>query len=383
MKRQIPLAWRQLIHKKGRLLVALSGIAFADILMLMQLAFQDALYESNTRLHKVLQADLVLISSQARHLSSMESFPRRRLYQAASVSGIQSAEALYIVYMDWRNPQTHRNSGILLLGFDPDRPVLNLPGVTQNLDKLKLKDTLLFDSMARGKYQDAIAQIAQGGTVTTEMGERTIELKGLFSIGPTLDIDGTLIASDQTFLRIVSGQPGNVATGLITLEPGVDLSATATALKSHLPGDVRVLTRQEFIDFEQHYWRTQTPIGFIFNLGAVLGFVVGVIIVYQILDSDVGEHIKEYATLKAIGYRSLYLLGIVLQEALILAVLGYIPGNLIATALYALTSGATNLPLYMTLDRTIKVLIFTILMCMISGSIAVRKLRSADPAEIF
>jgi putative ABC transport system permease protein len=314
----------------------------------------------------------------------MESFPRRRVYQAASVSGVKSAEALYIIYMDWRNPQTHRNSGVLLLGFDPDRSVLNLSGVTQNLDKLKLKDTLLFDRMARGQYQDAIAQIAQGETVTTEMGKRTIELKGLFSVGPTLDIDGTLIASDQTFLRIVSGQQaGNVAAGLITLESGANLRSTIITLKSHLPSDVRVLTRQGFIDFEQRYWRTQTPIGFIFNLGAVLGFVVGVIIVYQILDSDVGEHIKEYATLKAIGYRSLYLLGIVLQEALILAALGYIPGNLIATALYILTSSATNLPLYMTLDRTIKVLIFTILMCMISGAIAVRKLRSADPAESF
>lgn len=382
-KRTIPLAWLQLIRQKGRFIVALSGIAFADILMLMQLGFESALYDSNTRLHQNLNADLVLISPQARNLANMSTFPRRRLYQATSLPGVESADPLYAVFADWKNPQTKRQNAILLFGFDLEKPAFNLSEINQNLDKIQQPDSLLFDRASRGEYKQIIAQIARGETVSTEMRGRTIQLKGLFTVGASFAGDGSLMTSDQNFFRISQRQPSEVSVGLIKLSPDADLQTVVTALKSQLPNDVRVLTRQEFVDFEKGYWRKNTAIGFIFALGTLMGFVVGVIIVYQILYSDVTDHMAEYATLKAMGYRNLYLLGVVLQEALILAILGYIPGNLIAIGLYALTRNATNLPIYMTLARALQVLILTVVMCVISGAIAVRKLRSADPADIF
>lgn len=157
----------------------------------------------------------------------------------------------------------------------------------------------------------------------------------------------------------------------------------AKALQNYLPNDVKVLTRAGFIQFEEHYWATSTSIGFIFTLGTIIGFVVGVVIVYQILSSDVSEHIAEYATLKAMGYRNSYLLIVVFQEALILAILGFLPGTAIAFGLYALTRNATSLPLYMTMSRALTVFILTLIMCTVSGGIATKKLRSADPADIF
>ncbi|MGF1481691.1 MAG: ABC transporter permease DevC [Cyanophyceae cyanobacterium] len=384
MKRWIPLAWLQLIRQKGRFLVALSGIAFADILMLMQIGFDSALYESNTRLHQKLNADIVLISPHAWYLARMATFPRRRLYQAASLPGVEATAPLYAQIVEWENPQTNLLTGIFLFGFDPERPAFDLPGVNQNLDQIRRPDTLLFDRASRGEYQQAIARLAQGETVTTEAGGRTIHLRGLYEVGASFAGDGSLMTSDQNFLRLVpQRKAGEVSAGLITLTPEADLNAVKVALMSHLPDDVLVLSRQEFIDFEKSYWRKNTAIGFIFALGTMMGFVVGVIIVYQILYSDVAEHTAEYATLKAMGYRNLYLLSVVFQEALILAVLGYIPGNLITIGLYALTRNATNLPIYMTLSRTVYVLLLTIMMCIASGAIAVRKLRAADPADIF
>jgi putative ABC transport system permease protein len=384
MKNQIPLAWFQLIRKKGRFLVALSGIAFADILMLMQLGFQTALYNSNTRLHQSLHADLVLLNPQSRNLVGMEPFPRRRLYQAMNLPGVKSATALYTGFATWKNPETHRKTIILVLGFDPKRPVFNLREVNQNLDLIKLPDTLVFDRASRGEYQQTIAKIAQGETVITEIEERKINLKGLFTVGASFAADGSLMTSSQNFLRIFPKQSASeVTVGLIMLQPSADLDTVAAALRSYLPNDVKVLTRQGFIDFEKAYWRRSTPIGFIFSLGVTMGFIVGVIIVYQILYSDVSDHMAEYATLKAMGYRNLYLLGVVFQEALILAVLGYIPGNLISLGLYTLTRHATNLPLYMTLARAIEVLVLTMIMCSISGAIAMQKLRLSDPSDIF
>lgn len=382
--RKIPLSWLQLTREKPRLVVALAGIAFADILMFMQLGFQAALYDSTTRLHQSIRADLVLISPQGRNIMNMATFPRRRLYQSMSLTGVKSADALYLNIADWKNPQTRHKTGILVVGFDPDKSVFNLPGVNENLNTIKLPDTVLFDRSSRGDYKTTIAQVVQGKSVSTEVGDRKINISGLFSIGASFGADGSLITSDLNFLRIFPRRnPESVSVGLISLQPGTNPRLTADALQAKLPEDVKVLTKPEFIDFEKNYWQTNTAIGFIFTLGTMMGFIVGVIIVYQILYTDVADHMAEYATLKAMGYKNVYLLSVVFQEALILSLLGYLPGISLSVGLYALTRNATNLPLFMATLRALQVLIMTMVMCAISGAIAMRKLQSADPADIF
>jgi putative ABC transport system permease protein len=384
LNRKIPLSWLQLTREKPRLLVALAGIAFADILMFMQLGFQAALYDSTTRLHKSIRADLVLISPQGRNLMNMGTFPRRRLYQAQSLAGVKSTDALYVNVADWKNPQTRHKTGILVVGFDPEKSAFDLPGVNENLNTIKLPDAVLFDRSSRGDYKATIAQVDQGKTVSTEVGDRKINVSGLFSIGASFGADGSLITSDLNFLRIFPRRnPESISVGLITLQPGTDPRLTADAMQKILPNDVKVLTKEEFLTFEKNYWQKNTAIGFIFSLGTMMGFIVGVIIVYQILYTDVADHIAEYATLKAMGYKNFYLLGVVFQEALILSILGYIPGIGLSTVLYALTRNATNLPLFMASVRAMQVLIMTMVMCVISGAIAMRKLQAADPADIF
>ncbi|MBD2415185.1 ABC transporter [Nostoc calcicola FACHB-389] len=383
-QRRTPLGWLQLSHQKGRLLVALSGIAFADVLMFMQLGFQAALFESNTRLHQSMQADMFVISPQARNLANMSTFTRRRLYQAMDIPGVKSAEGMYINIVDWKNPQTRNKTTILVMGINPDKQAFNLADVNRQIDAVKLPDTVLFDRASRGDYTEAIAQIDQGKTVTTEIERRTITVSGLFTVGASFIADGTLITSDQNFLRLFPRREASgVSLGLVQLEPGYDPNQIKTALKSHLGDDVKVLTQAEFIEFEKDYWKTNTAIGFIFSLGVSMGFMVGVIIVYQVLSTDVNAHMKEYATFKAMGYNNFYLLGVVFEEAIILALLGFIPGAIAPLGLYHLTRNATNLPLYMTLARASTVLALTMIMCIISGAIATRKLQSADPADMF
>ncbi len=384
LRRRTPLGWLQLSHEKGRFLVALSGIAFADVLMFMQLGFQNALFDSNTRLHASMQGDIMLVSPQARNLANMSTFPRRRLYQAMDMPGVKSAEPMYLNFIDWKNPQTRQETAVLVIGFNPDKQLFDLPEVNRNLDVIKLPDTVLFDSASRGNYTEAIAQIEQGKTVTTEIQRRTISINGLFKVGASFIADGSLITSDQNFLRLFPRQDASsVSLGLIQLEPGHDPEQAAKNLKSYLGNDVKVLTHDEFIAFERKYWQENTAIGFIFSLGVTMGFLVGVIIVYQVLSTDVNAHIKEYATFKAMGYNNFYLLSVVFEEAIILAVLGFIPGAIVPLGLYHLTRNATNLPVYMTLARALTVLVLTMIMCIISGAIATRKLQSADPADMF
>ncbi|MEH1907240.1 ABC transporter permease DevC [Nostoc sp.] len=384
LRQRTPLGWLQLSHEKSRLLVALGGIAFADVLMFMQLGFQTALFESNTKLHNSIQADIFVVSPQARNLLNASTFTRRRLYQAMDVQGVKSAEAMYINIVDWKNPQTQQKTSVLVIGINPEKQPFDLADVNSQIDRVKLPDTVLFDRASRGDYKEAIAQVAQGKPVTTEIDRRTITISGLFSIGASFAADGNLITSDQNFLRLFpKREASSVSLGLVQLEPGYDLKQVKAALESHLDHDVKVLTKAEFIEFETDYWKKNTAIGFIFSLGVGMGFLVGVIIVYQVLSTDVNSHMKEYATFKAMGYNNLYLLGVVFEEAIILAILGFIPGAIAPLGLYHLTRNATNLPVYMTLARALTVLTLTMIMCIISGAIATRKLQSADPADMF
>lgn len=384
MPRKTPLAWHQLLKEKARLLVAIAGIGFADMLMFMQLGFQDSLYDSATQAHRLLAADLVLINPQFKSLSSVEDFSRERLYQTLSNDRVQSVSSIYIGMGQWKNPDTQLTRSILVWGVEPDAPSFSLPELQQNSSQLKLLNQVMFDRVGRPEYGAIASQFQTQGSVTTELSRNTIQVGGLFTMGASFVADGNVIMSDSTFLKLYNDRRSNqIDIGLIHLKPGSDAKSVQAQLIASLPQDVRVLTPQEFARVERDYWESQGTIGFIFGLGVIVGFIVGIVIVYQILYTDVANHLAEYATLKAMGYSDRYLLTILLQEALILAILGFIPGYLIATGLYQLTYAATLLPIGMTVNRAVSVFVLTVAMCSISGAIAMRKLQAADPADIF
>jgi putative ABC transport system permease protein len=384
LRRRTPLGWLQLSRHKGRLMVALAGVAFADVLMFMQLGFQESLYESNTKIRGALDTDLVLVSPKAKNTQNLSTFSRRRLYQARDISGVASARALYSGNITWKNPETRQDAALQIMGFDPDYPAFKVPEMNQQLDKIKLPDVILFDRTARGDYQNTIAQMNRGEPVSTEAEGRTITVRGLFSLGASFGTDGLVVTSDQNFLMLFPRRDASsVSLGLIDLHPGYDPTQVVQQLRQHLPDDVSVMTVAEFIDDEQQFWRSESPIGFIFTIGASMAFVIGVVIVYQVLSTDVNAHLKEYATFKAMGYRHNYLLSIVIEESIILALLGFIPGTILPIGVYYISAKVTALPIHMTISRAITVLILTILMCLASGAIATRKLQSADPADMF
>jgi putative ABC transport system permease protein len=381
---KIPLAWLQLSHEKMRLLVAIAGIAFADILMFMQLGFRDALFDSAVKFHTNVQGDVFLISPQSTALIAMKTFPLRRLHQARSLSTVESINPIYLDFRLWKNPENKNTRGIMVIGFNPaDKKLFTMSGVPENIDKLFLPDSFLFDTKSRAQFGDVKKWFDSGQVVTTEVGSRKIRVNGLFEMGASFGADGNILSSDTNFIRLTNRDKGLIDVGAIRLKPGSDSQATADKLKEILPKDVKVFTKAEFVDFERKYWQEGTSIGFIFTLGTVMGFIVGIVIVYQILYTDVADHLSEYATLKAMGYTDWYLLVVVFQEAIILSIVGFMPSMAAAIGLYTMTRNATSLPLLMTTARAITVLTLTVIMCLVSGGIAVRKLGAADPADLF
>jgi putative ABC transport system permease protein len=382
---KIPLAWLQLTREKIRFLVALAGIGFADILMFMQLGFKTALLNSSVIFHENIQGDVFLLSPQSDALIAMKSFSARRLYEAMGVEGVKSVNPIYIGFGIWKNPVEKNTRSIMVIGFNPKDQILNLSGVQNNIDQIKLPDVVLFDEQSRPEFGPIPDLYKAGKEVNTEIASRKITIGGLFSLGASFGADGNIITSDLNFLRIFSERDkGLIDMGVINLEPDANVNAVLATLRQKLKGgDVLVLSQEEFVNYERKYWESSTAIGFIFGLGTAMGLVVGTVIVYQILYTDVADHLPEYATLKAMGYPDFYLLTLVFQEAIILACIGYIPGFTISAFLYYSAAKATGLPILMTKSLALFVYILTVVMCFVSGAIAVGKLKAADPADIF
>jgi putative ABC transport system permease protein len=285
---------------------------------------------------------------------------------------------------NWRSPKNHRDLLIFVVGFDPTQEVINLPSVNAAKDKLKMQDKVLFDEGSKPDYGNFRSLLQSGGTATAEVSGRRVEVVGDFTIGISFASDATLMTSEQTFLQIVPGSHlGVINAGLIRLKSGTNAEKARSEILAVMPAGIQVLTLNEYLAYERSYWAKRTPIGFVFNMGAFVGFLVGAVIVYQILYTDVTDHLGEYATLKAMGYTDRYLSGVVIREGLLLALVGFVPGWLISFGLGTLTRKITLLPTYMTWERSATVLTLTIVMCMASGMLAMQKLRSADPAENF
>jgi putative ABC transport system permease protein len=383
-KKPLFLPWLQLRKERARLLVAIAGISFADVLMFLQMGFRGALFSSAVEFHHSLNGEIVMVSSRSRSLIALDRFTERRLYQAAGITGVASVSPVYLNSVQWRNPENKEIWEIYAIGINPEHQVLNIPGVEANRQQLRQPDTALFNRGSRQEF-GAIAQRFQTGEpILTEINERQIQIRGLFKLSPTFGINGYLVTSDINFLRMANfRQGGLIDVGVIKLKPGAEVQTVLAEMRSRLPNDVKVMTRDDYAKAEVAFWNASTPVGYTFDLGVVIAFIVGAVIVYQILYSDVTDHLPEYATLKAMGFRDRYLLIVVFQEALILAVLGFVPGTAIALWIYRITNVATMLPMAMDMGRVMFVLILTAIMSSFSAAMAVRKLQTADPADIF
>ena len=377
------LAWQQLTHERLRLLAAVAGITFAVLLQLMQFGFRDALYTSSVFVHSRLQADIVLISAQYEYIIAPGRFPRRRLYEAMMLKDVESVAAMHMGLLPFKDPLTRQDRQVLCLAFSPDDLVFDLHSMNADGNQIRLADTLLFDAKSRQDFRPVIERVQREGVVVTDMAGRRVEITGLFELGVSFTGNPFVMTSDSTFRRLVYHPEGTIEVGLVRLKPGSDVGLARATLAAAMPPDVKVMTRQEFADLELSYWDKTSPIGFIFSLGLFVGLLVGAVIVYQILYTDVTEHLAEYATLKAMGYRDRSLQLVVMQEAVILSVLGFPVGLLLAQGLYAVTRRATGLPMVMTGARVVLVFGLILFMCTLSGLLARRKLKSADPADAF
>jgi putative ABC transport system permease protein len=381
----VPLAWRNLVANKRRLLRSSAGIAFAALLMMVQLGFKQGFFEASLSAVRALDGDLFVFSAYKYRFGTRDPIDHGELDKVRAVAGIVSAEPLYAGWQEffWTSPVDGKPYLVRVFAFDPDAPaVFLLPGIKDQQTLLKNDDAVLTDRRGR-------AFLGMDGTAKeTDLNGQRVQIVGSFALGPDFMSDGTVVMSDRLFAKLLSGYRDGVEklpieAIVIKLRSGAAVSAVQTAVRAALPNTSTAMTKAETVEFERKFQAELSSAGPIFWLGAIVGFVVGMLISYQVIYTDLSDQLPQYATLKAIGYKTGYLVRSVLMQAALSALAGYVPAWLLCIAAYQIIGTFALLPLHMTLQLTMLTLVLTLGMCLLAAALAVRRVISADPAEIF
>jgi putative ABC transport system permease protein len=375
---QSELAWANITHNVARTAAGVAGVAFAVVLLFMQLGFYDTSYRSSTLLFDELDFDIVLRSPQYAHVRAAGTVPRRRLYQAEAVHGVAAAMPLYVGNGTYQEPESGLRREIVVLAVDPRREPFKLPALVANGPRLAEADTAIMDATVGPDYEPVRA----GSICMLE--NRRIDIVGVYHNGTGFIGDASVYVSDQTFSRLFGNYPlSDVSLGLIKLAPDANVNAVISELRAELPDDVQVMQRRELETGEQRLWVRTRPVGVMFSSGVILAVLVGAVIVYQILSAEITNRLKEYATLKAIGHEFTFIRDVVIRQALLYALMGAVPATVVAYGLYYGLERATNLPMVMTVARLVLVACLAAGMSVGAALLAIRRVGRTDPADLF
>lgn len=372
-----PIALRNLTHDRRRALSAVLGVGFAILLIFMQLGFRAGAERGATLVYDQLEFDVVLASPQYLFVARPRTFARPALSLALDHPAVQKANRLYVDYGRWRNPETRERHGLLLLAVDPEERPFRSREIDDALQALRHVDTVLIDTETRPEFGP------QTPGTETELEGRRLTIVGRYTMGTGFVANGNVTMSDQTFARLRGRTLDRVSLGLLTLAPGSSPDDVALELNRALPGDVVAVPRSRFEAAEVGYFLNVKPVGIMFTTGVLVAFVVGTVILYQVLASDVQAHLREYATLKAIGYELRSIYAIVARQGILLAAAGFVPAWGVSLLLYYLLRVHARVPVEMTPGRLSGVLALAMLMSWSATLLALRKLRRADPADLF
>ena len=380
---RLPIGWLQLTHKRGRFAAALAGVAFANVLVFVQLGLMNSMGAATLKPYEFFAADVMISAGDANALAEGGNVARQWMLQALADPDVVQGMGLFVGTAPWDRGGT--DIALTTFGIDPGRPGFIAPGLTDDLHLLQVQDAAILDRLARGLPPEEAAAIRPQTPLRFETQDRTLTALATFAGGGGFGGDGYMLVSDQTFLSLFparsSAAPDHI---LLRLRPGADPAAAIARLESLVSDDsLRIRSYADAAAEDLRYQQTQRPTGVIFGFGVLIGVLVGLVIVYQVLSADVADHLREYATFKAMGYGPRFFLGIVIEEALVLGFLGFLPGLAIGTAILTLMGTVTTLPLTMTPGMAVTVFLGTVVFSALSGIIATRRLAAADPADLF
>lgn len=374
---RVPIAWRNTFQNRKRTITALGGISFSILLIFMQLGLLNGARRTASMLYDFFNFDLVIVSDKYQYLADANHFDIMRIIQAGVTPGVASVFKLNINGGAWTDTTTSLTSQALLLGIDSDSTFISNESIRKGLPALQGNNAVMVDLYSHSDYGD----MSIGAT--PKINDTSVVVAGHFTLGVTLFSDGAVMVDNSLYDRLVQGRSRMTNIGLIKITPGSDPDTVKRDLEQSLPKDVLVYKRNDMIKQEQNYFITVKPMGIMFQAGVVVAFIVGVVVLFQVLSTDISNRINEFATMKAMGFSPVFIYGIGIRQALIFAILSYVPSFLLSVAIFKLILLAAHLRVAMTLNLALLVLALSVCMCVISCVLALQKVRKSDPAELF
>ena len=375
---KVPLAWRILTHDKRRTVLALIGIFMAILLVFVELGFFYAVPRGGLLLYENMRFDLLLASDQYEYQPQPGAFPLNQLEKVRSSPEVAEATPIYFGVAKWKGGEGDLWPDIFIIGYDPASHIFIPDSINRQTAVLDRVDTVLIDSSTRPIF----GPLNTGRVV--QIDDRKMTIGGQYALGTGFMGLGVALASTANFSRLFPQRGTTIVNlGAIRLKAGVDPDRAAGNLQKLAGSGTRIFTRQQLDAHETAYWTTRTSVGIIFGSGLLISFVVGIMIVYQIVSTQVGRQLPQFATLKAIGYRDRALTATVSAMSLLIVIAGFIPALAAAMGLYSVIRQKTLLPVMMSEMRLLAVFAAALGMALISALLSVWVLRRADPADVF
>lgn len=380
---RLPIGWLQLTHNPMRFAAALTGVAFANVLVFVQLGIMNSMATATLRPYTFFSADVMISATDANGLTDGGNVARQWMLQALADPDVTDGTGLFIGNVPWDRADV--DISFTTFGVDPAKPDFVAPGIAGDLSLLEVQGATLIDRLARGLKGETASAIRPQSPFLFETQGRTLTAYSTFAGGGGFGGDGYMIMSDQTFLSLFparrSSAPDHI---LLRLRPGSEVETVVPRLRKIISDHgLRIRSFADAGQEELTFQQTRRPTGIIFGFGVLIGVLVGLVIVYQVLSTDVADHLREYATFKAMGYGQRFFMGVVLEEALILGVLGFLPGFAVGATILTVMGKITTLPLAVTPSMAITIFVGTVVFSVLSGAIATRRLAAADPADLF
>jgi putative ABC transport system permease protein len=369
------LACRNLFHDKVRLAVTLTGIAFSVVLMVVQWGLFRGFSTSTTSVIDNSGADFWIMAKNTAYLEQALPFNERKYYQVLATPGVATAAKYIVLFANWKEP-SGRTESVGLVGCDPDLP-LGLPWgmVAGDVLQLKQPNAVIVDRI----YADKLDAHVIGARA--EIDEYRARVVGFTNGIHTFTTSPYVFTSFKNALDYTRLDDSQLNFVLAKAAPGVDIKKLKTDLQARLP-DNDVYTTAEFSAMTRHYWMFTTGAGVAVLMAAALGLIVGIAVVAQTIYATTMDHIREYGTLKAMGAPNSYVLGVIMTQAAIAAVIGYVVG--MAVSLFAVRGGeSAGAYILLNWQSAVGLLFLTLGMCLTAAVVSVNKVLSLDPAIVF
>ena len=386
----MPLGAQQLRRQRTSTLLSLAGVTASLLVIFAQLGIERAVYYSSVRIHRAVEGQLVLVSPGFKSLQLHANVPMSMRDIVEANSAVASTSPLWFDIMSINHPGMNAPRQLAWYAVDVEHPAIDVPDLRDNLYKLRVTRRILFDRNSRPYFGD-LAAIADKGKEVPILGPpdyrqllRELFVVGTVSIGPNVVNDGNVIMSEETMAEVFGSwyldRPAFIA---VSLAPGADIIATRDQLNKSLNGRAEVITIDEFEMREKGYWSGETPVGYITDLGFIMGLMIGMVFIYYAQYQIIRFYLPEYAILKSLGYDYWFFLCMIGQIGAAIITPAFLVAFVLARIFYGAAEAAIHLGMTMGLREMIVALGASLVMTIVSSLFAIRRLWKVDPIMLF